>query len=157
MKLEKTYKAPKGVRRRFVIEAEIEKKDNVSPFLDIDLKECLTYTSLTLGISENTYQGKVVSFGRIHYMTNHWYPELLEMYPELKELGDIEKRWHLNELRAGTRKQEEVMRGIECDYSKACEVLKLAGKHIDRGYVYGEQVFETAIYGKLAVILRKPL
>jgi hypothetical protein len=50
-------------------------------------------------------------------------------------------RWHLNDMRAGTPKQEEFIREWEktnrYDYKQVCEALKEAGLYEDNGYKYG--------------------
>ena len=51
-------------------------------------------------------------------------------------------RWHLNDMRAGTPAQTEVLRDLFAvrpgsDYDKQCEFLKEKGLLVDNGYVYG--------------------
>lgn len=64
----------------------------------------------------------------------------------LRELCLIWRRWHLNDLRAGTRTQLAVLdvyeaehRGWRYTYEGACEVLEEAGYLVDRGYKYGAE------------------
>jgi hypothetical protein len=54
----------------------------------------------------------------------------------------IWKRWHLNDTRAGSQKQEEFLReypisGTKDRYDLACSALDKAGLLIDNGYKYG--------------------
>ena len=63
----------------------------------------------------------------------------------LEELVPIWKRWHLNDMRAGTVRQEEFLRQYEKDhpdwkwtYDSACEVLEKAGLYNDDQYLVGE-------------------
>lgn len=68
-----------------------------------------------------------------------WNKELLIRFLEIWD------RWHLNDLRAGTPKQLEILKKneskfIECEkcyYSWASELLKSEGLQIDDGYIYG--------------------
>jgi hypothetical protein len=68
--------------------------------------------------------------------------------PEIAELCDLWDRWHLNDLRAGTRKQSEALRGKKNrskheHYTWACNYLKRKGLLVDQGYKYGaEWLFE---------------
>ena len=53
----------------------------------------------------------------------------------------IWKRWHLNDMRAGSPKQEEYLRELErrgesLDYAKACEALKDAGIYEDEDCIH---------------------
>lgn len=48
-------------------------------------------------------------------------------------------RWHLNNMQAGTPKQQAFLRenGIYGDYTKAGRALETAGLYVDNGYRYG--------------------
>lgn len=57
-------------------------------------------------------------------------------------LYEIWKRWHLNDLRAGTPKQEEAVRewkrmGNKYEYETVVEYLKSINLYVDNGYRYG--------------------
>lgn len=58
-----------------------------------------------------------------------------------RALISIWKRWHLNDLKAGTRKQEEELKKVgmtgATKYDKAVKHLKKKGLYVDRGYKYG--------------------
>jgi hypothetical protein len=60
------------------------------------------------------------------------------MVDKLLEVWD---RWHLNDMRAGTPKQETFLREWrktnKGDYSQVCSALEAAGLLIDDGYKYG--------------------
>lgn len=62
-------------------------------------------------------------------------------YSDVLKVQSIWNRWHLNDLRAGTPKQEEFIREWKLshryDYTKACEALEEAGLLYDNGYKYG--------------------
>lgn len=63
-------------------------------------------------------------------------------YPEVVELCDLWDRWHLNDLRAGSRKQSDALRGKKNrtkhdHYTWACNYLKRKGLLTDQGYRYG--------------------
>jgi hypothetical protein len=62
-------------------------------------------------------------------------------------LHKIWRRWHLNDMKAGTPKQEGILRVVkfyreqnnlpQLDYKEACELLKMYGLYDDNGYRYG--------------------
>ena len=60
---------------------------------------------------------------------------------DLREILKIWNQWHLNDLKAGTRRQAEILstRLADKDYSydKAVSILKDNDLYVDRGYVYG--------------------
>lgn len=62
-------------------------------------------------------------------------------HDSVKKLQDIWKRWHLNDMRAGTPEQEdfirEWMKSNRYDYTAACNALKEAGLYEIDGYKYG--------------------
>lgn len=68
------------------------------------------------------------------------------LFPKDKKaqrMMEIWKRYHLNDMRAGTPKQEDYLREKELQgweyksYKNACETLKAAGLYEDNGYKYG--------------------
>lgn len=64
---------------------------------------------------------------------------------KLLRILEIWDEWHLNDVTAGTAKQEKLLkehysRNKRCHrYEDACEVLKRAGLYDDRGYIYGHR------------------
>lgn len=52
---------------------------------------------------------------------------------------DIARRWHLNNMRAGTPLQESCLRenGFTGDYESVCNFLQSRGLLVDNGYHYG--------------------
>jgi len=62
-------------------------------------------------------------------------------------LYKIWRRWHLNDARAGTPKQESILRAAKLyreqnnlsrlSYDEACDLLKMYGLYEDNGYRYG--------------------
>ena len=62
-------------------------------------------------------------------------------YSDVLKIQNIWNRWHLNDLRAGTPKQEEFVREWKLthnyDYTIVCEALEEAGLLYDNGYKYG--------------------
>lgn len=65
--------------------------------------------------------------------------EIASDVPEIQEICDIWDRWHLNDMKAGTSKQMEALKGLEGEHTHEKVVAFLKGKHLytDRGYAYG--------------------
>jgi len=113
-------------------------------FRSVDLKKRRS-PLLTLSITGNVkHQWGGESSGQcIGAIRNFW-----GHIPEVAELCDIWDRWHLNDLRAGTRKQSDTLRGKKNrskheHYTWACNYLKRKGLLVDHGYKYGaEWLFE---------------
>ena len=63
------------------------------------------------------------------------------VYEDLLEIQRIWKRYHLNDMRAGTPKQEEFVREWQLthayDYTEVCKALSEADLLYDNGYKYG--------------------
>lgn len=59
------------------------------------------------------------------------------------QLYNYWNRWHLNHLRAGTRKQMEALEGWKktnsYTYERACKYLESIGLLVDNGYKYGTE------------------
>lgn len=69
---------------------------------------------------------------------------IAELIPtkKVKRIQEIWERYHLNDLRAGTKKQIEAIKewesqGNKYSYTNACEYLKSIDLFEDRGYEYG--------------------
>ena len=62
-------------------------------------------------------------------------------YSDLLKIKKIWERWHLNDMKAGTPRQEEFIRNWclthEYDYANALLALSEAGLLVDNGYRYG--------------------
>lgn len=62
-------------------------------------------------------------------------------YSDVLKVQSIWKRWHLNDMRAGTPKQEAFIRewklSHKYDYTEACKALEEVGLLYDNGYKYG--------------------
>lgn len=62
-------------------------------------------------------------------------------YADLLKIQTIWKEWHLNDMRAGTPKQEAFIKQWrqtnKYDYTKACKALEEVGLLFDNGYKYG--------------------
>ena len=62
-------------------------------------------------------------------------------YSDILKIQSIWNRWHLNDMRVGTPKQEAFIRqwklSNKYEYSAACDALAEAGLLYDNGYKYG--------------------
>jgi hypothetical protein len=72
-----------------------------------------------------------------------WTPEMMQ---KLLEVWDC---WHLNDMKAGTQKQDAFIREWKktnrYDYTAACEALKEAGLYEDNGYKYGHSLLKEDV------------
>ncbi len=130
------------------VEIEITLERKTGKQLSIDLKE--VENPLCLAIAGNIYERKaLIQTGQIRDVLekatklNEWKKLFIDK-EKLVKLLVIWKRWHLNDLVPGTRKQMEVIRKwrkknniSEWAYEKECEVLKEKGLLTDKGYKYG--------------------
>ena len=115
---------------------------NFSCTLDIEIKDKNSFKSLSIvgtyftGKKLLKSENNLLGFGQIHN-------EVQEIIPA--RLYEIWKRWHLNDMRAGTFVQEEILRqakaaGVEInDYDEACNYLQRFDALVDDGYKYGSK------------------
>jgi hypothetical protein len=116
--------------------------EDFSCTLDIEINDKDSFKSLS--IRGTYFTGKkllkseknLLGWGQIH-------DEVKEIIPA--RLYEIWKRWHLNDMRAGTFVQEEILRqakvsGIEFnDYDDACNYLERFDALVDKCYKYGSK------------------
>lgn len=121
----------------FKINVEIREHNNI-PRFDIDLNRCNSYV-------EVSFIGEFY----VHSISNSAgqnYDDLLNNFgsdSSVKEIVELWKRWHMNGLNAGTRRQKEFLNqyfsehNVDYSYDKACSVLRLNDLYEDHGYKYG--------------------
>lgn len=105
----------------------------------IDLEPIDKY--YTLAITGDVWmpsRGDIVSGGQIISMTREFFPDK----PEVIRICDLWERLHLNDMKAGSRPQEEAIEewkkaGNRYEYNAVCQMLKDKGIYEDRGYEYG--------------------
>ncbi len=56
---------------------------------------------------------------------------------DVVKLKAIWDEWHLNDMKAGTPKQESILQGFNGDYENRCAFLKDKNLLVDDGYTYG--------------------
>ena len=99
-----------------------------------------------------TSNGRLSFCGSGYYGSGQCSEALIKGYPadgytrkdcfRLKQAWD---RWHLNDMRAGTQKQEELVRewkkkfSPEVSYENTCKMLEDTGFLFDNGYKYGSK------------------
>lgn len=119
------------------IEIEIKTREGIK--INWDTLQTVKADSETFTVSGGIWDSKkydYVSCGQI-------IDELIEYFPEkIKEIRRLWKKYHLNDLQAGTKKQTEAIelweaQGNKYDYTKACDYLKSINLFDDRGYKYG--------------------
>ncbi len=130
---------PKGSQAD--LEITLEEKETVSPHLSTDLQELLIATKLS--ISGNIWRpdkSDIFSGGQNS-------EEIKKLFPGnemVQKIIRIWERWHLNDLKSGTNKQDEILNQYKEDnpdwrysYTEACDILKRNDLYIDRDYKYG--------------------
>jgi hypothetical protein len=118
-----------------------EKKSTVSPYLNIDLEPQNEVTEISIcGSIWQQNRKDIYAGGQIVDEISNMFPENLKV----QRIKEIWERWHLNTMKSGTRKQDEVLDAHKTDhpewkysYTEACDILKKAGLYEDRGYKYG--------------------
>lgn len=75
------------------------------------------------------------------------------------EFVELWKEWHLNDMQAGTPKQEafikEWIKENKYDYTEVCEALKKARLYTDKGYKYGSAWLSKEIPDKVLEFFNK--
>lgn len=114
-----------------------DKDTNEKVFVTVEIENGVLTISGVVGARSN---GHADSCGQI-------YPIKLSTFAEgwtnesINSLNAVWGRWHLNDMKAGTKKQEtavkEYMKSHKYDYSEVCEYLKEIGLYEDNGYRYG--------------------
>jgi hypothetical protein len=126
-------------------------------YIDLELKEKVINRKVLPNGEVETEKGFVFSASG---MFNYYYDKylrgwdyegggqcldtILEAYPKDKQLKEIVRLWklyHLNDMNAGTPKQQAHLKslGEHKSYEWACEELMKAGIIYDNGYKYGSE------------------
>ena len=139
-----------GYKRSLLVVLEIGIRKEERETLTIDLEKVNEYEVLTIsGDVWNTKRTDILCGGQIcddikEWLDNNKFVKLYIEEKKLRKLLEIWERWHLNDLHAGTRKQEKAIREWRKKnnitgwaYDKECEYLKSIGLLVDRGYEYG--------------------
>lgn len=126
------------------MEMRNEYKRRICPAYEIGHYGCRRfYIDISLKNGELSMCGKWHSSGQISDdLTDvSLVPDEGFEYSDILKIQSIWKRWHMNDARAGTPKQEDFIREWmltnEYSYDKACEALSNAGLLFDNGYKYG--------------------
>lgn len=96
--------------------------------------------------------GGIWNSSRTDYVTcGQNYDEIRKMFPrnaKVRRMVEIWERWHLNDMRAGTPRQEEYLRTLTPrprGYEATCQALTDAGLLVDDGYRYGSRWLTEAL------------
>lgn len=137
--------------RGYTVTLSLEIRDGSYHKLDINLNPISQYRELSI-VGDGRERPHVgISYGgqiqdTLREMVEHPHRGRTRLfYPvaQLREILDIWEAWHLNDLKAGTALQMEIVKayfdeaGERYDYTKACEVLARYGYLVHRGYKYG--------------------
>ena len=80
--------------------------------------------------------------------------------PKFKQIYEWWKKWHLNDMHAGTEKQEQALEdagltGWANEYSKCCDYLESIGLLYDNGYKFGTSWLKREIPAEIQEQMRK--
>jgi hypothetical protein len=118
------------------VKLELNIRTRTAPHWDT-LKPVTTQTVSIVGDLYELMAGRIheTAGGQIHDSIN---PSEYEQSKELRRIIALWKRWHLNDLRAGTKKQMAALKGTpHHDYTIQVAFLKGIQLHKDNGYMYG--------------------
>ena len=123
-------------QRPVYLESEIKEYKNI-PKKDVDGKIIKNYKTLSISGYSKNFAGQI-------------YDELIDESQvkitipkeKVQELVKTWKRWHLNDLKSGTKRQEEALKGFKGrpkgqSYTQDVEFLKKKKLYSDKGYKYG--------------------
>lgn len=121
-------------------------------FLGIGRKTCPVEVTIRLDYGDRGY-----TFAASGTVWNHTHTDCytagqclddIAGYVKDKRFKEILRLWknhHLNDMHAGTEKQEKALEGFQGNYSAKCEYLKSIGLYEDDGYKYGTAWLYRAI------------
>jgi hypothetical protein len=147
------------VRNKSPVTIDIEiKETSKNGQIGIDLKPTPVYRTLSISVSSKDFGGQA-------------YDTILDakevkLYdrPTILEIVKIWKRWHLNDLKSGSDKQQQALKGFGkrpegWSYDEDVEFLKKKGLYVDRGYSYGSswlvEALPTEIENKIKTLASK--
>jgi hypothetical protein len=125
---------------RVTLECNVENYLNKSsPKRTIDLENIHEFNRLSI-VGDIYRGGRMESCGQVYDAVRALFKDNVS----IQMICDIWQRWHLNDLKAGTREQNAVIDKVFSDehrynYDEACEVLKEKNLYVDRGYKYGSE------------------
>jgi len=124
------YDLPNGYVK---IKLEIKEKD-ASGQLDWETLLPINGIIKTVSITGELKDGYAKASGQIYNEL-----DLSKCPSQLQQICSAWETYHLNDIKAGTRDQEEYLNQFPRyeGYKWACDQLKDAGLYSDRGYVYG--------------------
>jgi len=136
-------------RHPVYLEAEIKKKFQAQKRI-MDLKKVKGYKTFSISGYSKNFGGQI---------RDELNPENIDFAVDplkVKKIKSIWKQWHLNDLKAGTLKQEMALKGMKkYDYDKAVKRLQKKGLHKDRGYQYGTSWLVNPLPKKVENKIRK--
>ena len=137
-------------------------KQSLKTLIFITIEE-IKEDALTIDLKEVDKQIVLSIYGRVHYprklscitvgqiSKNIWYWAINDLFKEYRidkstlfSILDIWDRWHLNNLRAGTRGQNVLVKYYirrvgYYKYEEVCKFLESKGLLYDRGHKYGSK------------------
>lgn len=99
-----------------------------------DLKNVSKYRILSISGTSHNFGGQIYDM-----LINPSEDMKIHKKDRVAEIVKIWREWHLNDMHAGTDKQEALIKSKlkNYEYDTACQILKENGLYEDRGYKYG--------------------
>lgn len=128
--------------------------------LNVERGECFSWLTPDIKVADTVFSacGYVYKRNRCiaggQCLDNEVFTYAAEHDETFKRIISIWKKYHLNDMRAGTKVQTEVIESAikngelaDYDYTKVCDYLKSKNLYEDNGYVYGTKwLFEKIPY-----------
>jgi len=129
----KLYVGVKNTGKKMYINLEIHQEADTRTAQTIDHQTITAYKTLSMSGNGGQNTEEIADIKS--------YKEMFISENDLNTIITIWNKWHLNDMKAGTAKQQafidEWKKTNEYDYTAICEALKSAGLYEDNGYKYG--------------------
>jgi hypothetical protein len=127
-------------RKAYPVQIDLTITTKPGPARSVDLETIGEHKALSI-------MGGIWNTHRTDYVTGGQCVDTLQKYlghnRKFRQIAEIWRRWHLNDMRAGTREQTAIVATMPpvvypaSHYEEACKLLDSRGLLIDRGYRYG--------------------
>lgn len=129
----------KNIANKVEISLELKTIDNAIDYETLNPVKNVPVLSISGGIW-NSRQSDYETCGQCLDTIQKYLPK----NGKIAKIVELWKGYHLNDMKAGTKKQTQYLNGLESEgwkysYSGACYKLKAANLYMDNGYKYGSK------------------